>query len=81
MSKPKYNPRQHIPAMDAAKRLGHGRRWLFNRIRDGQLEGFKHSQNDVTVSLESIVAYEDRTRISPAPEPVRSEPVEGAPAA
>jgi len=60
----KFNPRSHIPAPVAARRLGHGRRWLFSRIKDGTLEAFKHSARDVTVSLESIVAYEQRTRVT-----------------
>lgn len=60
----KFNPRTHISATEAAKRLGHGRRWLYARIAAGDLEAFKHSATDITVSVESIVAYEERTRIS-----------------
>lgn len=57
-------PRTHLSAADACKRLGHGRRWLFGKIKAGELEAFKHSATDITVSLESIVAYEDSKRIS-----------------
>lgn len=61
------SPRTHLRVTDAAKRLGHGRRWVLSRIADGTLEGFKHSRRDVTVSLESIIAYEGRTRMSASP--------------
>lgn len=57
-------PRQHLSVKEAAARLGHGPRWVLDRIATGDLEGFKHGRNDVTVSHESIVAYEDRTRMS-----------------
>jgi hypothetical protein len=59
-------PRNHVRASEVAKRLGHSRRWVLYRIADGTLEGFQHARNDVTVSLESVVDYEDRIRMSPA---------------
>lgn len=68
MNRPRTDgPRTHLKVADAAKRLGHRRRWVLARIEDGQLEGFKHSRRDVTVSLESIIAYEQRTRMSARP--------------
>jgi hypothetical protein len=59
-------PRTHLRVADVAKRLGHSRRWVFLRIADGSFEAFKHGSNDVTISLESLIAYEDRTRMAPA---------------
>lgn len=57
-------PRQHIPLRDAAYRLGHKPRWIKKLIEQGQLEAFKHGAKDITISLESIVLYEERSRIS-----------------
>jgi len=63
----------HLRVTKVAQRLGHSRRWVLARIADGSLEGFKHSRRDVTVSLESILAYEQRTRMRPD---ASAEPVE-----
>jgi len=57
------SPRHHLTVADAAKRMGHGPRWVKDRIKHGELEGFRWSPTNLTVSLESIVAYEDRRRI------------------
>lgn len=57
-------PRNHLKVADAAARLGHSDRWLKERIKDGSLEGFRWSANDITVSVESIVAFENRSRVS-----------------
>lgn len=57
-------PRNHLSVRDAAARMGHCTRWVRERIKSGDLEGFKWARLDVTVSLESIVAFENRTRIS-----------------
>lgn len=57
-------PRQHLKVPDAASRLGHTDRWIKERIKDGQLEGFRWSANDITVSLESVLAFEARARVS-----------------
>ena len=56
-------PRQHLTVSQAAARLGHGRRWVLDRVRNGEIEGFAHGYRDVTISQESIVAYEERTRM------------------
>lgn len=60
-------PRTHLRATEAARRLGHSRRWVIRLIADGQLEGFMHARRDVTVSLESILAYEQRIRMAAEP--------------
>lgn len=59
-------PRNHLTVKDAAIRLGHGSKWVLKRIALGEMEGFKHARSDVTVSMESVVAYEDRHRIGRA---------------
>lgn len=56
-------PRHHLSIADAAKRMGHCARWVKERIKRGELEGFRWSATNLTVSLESIAAYEDRRRI------------------
>jgi excisionase family DNA binding protein len=56
-------PRQHLTVTQAAARLGHGRRWVLDRVASGELEGFRHGYRDVTISHESIVAYEERVRM------------------
>jgi hypothetical protein len=56
--------RQHLKLKTAAARLAHCTRWVLARIDSGELEGFKHGRRDVTVSIESIEAYEQRTRIA-----------------
>jgi predicted DNA-binding transcriptional regulator AlpA len=53
-----------LPMREALRRLGHSRRWVFDRIKAGELEAFKHSHSDVRISAESIDHYLDRTRIS-----------------
>lgn len=57
-------PRQHISLRDAAYRLAHKPRWIKKLIAQGELEAFQHGPKDITISLESIVRYEDRCRIS-----------------
>lgn len=57
-------PRNHLTVADAARRLGHRPRWVKERVKRGELEGFRWSPTDMTISIESIVAYEDRVRIS-----------------
>ena len=64
MSKTPSMPRQHVKVPDAAERLGHTDRWIKERIKDGSLEGFKWSSNDITVSMESLLAFEARARLS-----------------
>lgn len=59
----KAAPRHHLTVTDAAKRMGHSARWVKERIKRGELEGFRWSAVDMTVSCESIAAYEDRRRI------------------
>ncbi len=56
--------RTHLTLRDAAIRLAHSTRWVRDRIKANELEAFKHSRNDITVSLQSIVAYEARVRVS-----------------
>lgn len=73
-------PRTHLRVRDAAKRLAHGRRWILARIADGTLEGFKHGRRDMTVSLESILAYESTTRVMPQDAPPFVEATEPTPA-
>jgi hypothetical protein len=64
-------PRQHIPLRDAAYRLGHKPRWVKKLIESGHLEAFQHGAKDITISLESIVQYEEKVRISGADNLVR----------
>jgi hypothetical protein len=61
------SPRTHIKMKAACLRLGHGHKWIQKRIADGLLEGYKHGRTDVTISLESIVRYEEATQIKPKP--------------
>lgn len=58
-------PRHHLTLEEAGQRLAHSRRWIFARIEDGSLEAFKHSRRNITVSLESLVMYEESVRILP----------------
>lgn len=51
--------RYHVPLRVAAALLGHQPRWIKDRIAAGELEGFRHAKNDITVSMESIQRYED----------------------
>jgi len=64
MSKTLPMPRQHLKVPDAASRLGHSDRWVKERIKDGSLEGFVWSARDITVSLESLLAFEASARVS-----------------
>jgi len=48
---------------NAALRLGVSSKFIRLRVQTGDLEGFKHSRLLITVSLESLVAYEERTRV------------------
>lgn len=64
----KRAPRNHLTVADAAKRLGHRPRWVKERVKRGDLEGFRWSATDMTISVESIVAFEDRKRISSRPD-------------
>jgi len=57
-------PITHLRVRDVARRLGHGRRWVLDRIADGQLKGFKWARCDVTVDEASVIAYENRARVS-----------------
>lgn len=47
--------RDHVTVPIAASGLGRGREWVETRIRSGDLEGFRWSQTDVTVSLQSLL--------------------------
>ncbi|MBK8002310.1 MAG: hypothetical protein IPK15_27375 [Verrucomicrobia bacterium] len=60
----KRTPRNHLTVAEAAQRLGHRPRWVKERVKRGELEGLRWSPTDMTISIESIVAYEDRVRIS-----------------
>lgn len=57
-------PRRQVPVREAAWLMGHSPRWVRDKVKAGELEGFVHGPNDITVSVESIVAYEDKTRVS-----------------
>lgn len=61
----KSAPRHHLSLAQAAERLGHSVRWLRERARRGELEVFRWSPTDVTVSLESVAEFESRHRVTP----------------
>jgi len=60
-------PRTHIRLADAAQRLSHSSSWVRKRIADGSLDGFKWSRRDLTVSVESIVRFEEQARVTTQP--------------
>lgn len=57
-------PRHHISIRDVAERLGRSTNWVRQRIASGEFEAFLHGRASMTVSLESIVAWEDQHRVS-----------------
>lgn len=57
----------HLKISEVAKRLGHSTRWVRYQIEAGHLEAFKWSANDVTVSEESVLRFEDQARVTSGP--------------
>jgi hypothetical protein len=60
-------PRRHLTVKQVAARFAHSPKWVRCRIRDGTFEAFKHSRSDWTVSEDSVIAYEESTRIHVGP--------------
>jgi predicted DNA-binding transcriptional regulator AlpA len=53
-----------VPMAQAVTLLGMSRRWIYDRIQSGDLEAFKHSSRSISISRESIIAYQQRTRMT-----------------
>jgi hypothetical protein len=55
---------RHLSVQEVANRLGHCTRWVRQRVRDGQLEGYRWSRTDMTISEESVVRFEQRHKVT-----------------
>lgn len=55
-------PRDHVSITKAADILGHSIKWVRKKIEAGELEAFKWSATDVTVSLQSLIELERRAQ-------------------
>lgn len=51
-------PGRHLSVLEVAQRLGHCTRWVRQRVRDGQLEGYRWSRTDMTITEESVARFE-----------------------
>lgn len=68
----RHNPRKgHVSVPNAARYFGKTPRWVKTRAQRGELELFKWSSVDQTVSWASIFAFEDAHRVNGAPKKFR----------
>lgn len=66
MARPKQTrePRRHLTIKEAAAQLGRSYAWMKQKIKEGEFESFADGRWPVTVSAESIVAWEEKHRTS-----------------
>ncbi len=63
---PKNTIPEQLRVKEVARLLGHSTRWVQRKIDAGELEVFRWSANDVTVSLASVERLVNQARVGAA---------------